>query len=43
MSALQGGEIVAVAVEEAVSKLKLVAPDNELVRFAKDVGTCFGD
>lgn len=43
MSAWQKGLITAVPIEEAVSSLKLVQPDDPLIRFAKSIGTCFGD
>jgi 6-phosphofructokinase 1 len=43
MPALQGSEIVPVKLEDAVSKLKLVPADHELVRAARSVGTCMGD
>jgi len=42
MAALRGNEIVAVDISYAVSKLKLVKPDCELVKVAKSVGTSFG-
>lgn len=43
MVALQGNEIKAVSLEEAVGKLKTVPPDGELVSIAKSVGVGFGD
>jgi 6-phosphofructokinase 1 len=43
MAALRGGEIVAVPIQEAVGKLKLVDPNGELVRMARAIGVCFGD
>jgi len=43
MVSLQGNEIKAVPLEEAVGKLKMVDPDGELVRIAKSVGVSFGD
>jgi 6-phosphofructokinase 1 len=43
MVSLQGTEISAVSLEEAVGKLKTVPVDSELIRFAKCIGTEFGD
>lgn len=43
MVSLQGNEITAVSLEEAVGKIKSVDPDGELVRIAKSVGVGFGD
>lgn len=42
MVALQGNEIVPVALEDAVGKLKTVPPEGELVKIAKKVGVGFG-
>ena len=43
MVSLQGNEITAVSLEEALGKLKQVSPDGELVKIAKSVGVGFGD
>ncbi len=43
MVSLNGDEITAVTLEEAVGKLKNVPADGELVRIAKSVGVSFGD
>jgi 6-phosphofructokinase 1 len=43
MVALRGREIVKVPLEDAVSALRRVDPDSELVRAARSVGTTFGD
>lgn len=43
MTALQAGEIVAVPIRNAVSGLKLVDPEGELVRTALGLGISFGD
>lgn len=43
MAALHGNRVEPVAISEAISRLKLVTPDDELVRVAKAVGTSFGD
>lgn len=43
MVSLQGNEISAVSLEDAVGKLKTVPADSELIRFAKCIGTEFGD
>jgi 6-phosphofructokinase 1 len=43
MVGLKGEEIVPVPITEAVAELKLVAPDNPLIRTARSVKTCFGD
>ena len=42
MVALRDQSITSVALEE-VNGQKLVSPDDELVRSAKDIGICFGD
>ena len=42
MVALRGNEIVSVPIEEAISKLRLVPPDGDVVATAKAVGTSFG-
>lgn len=43
MVALQGNDIIAVSLEDAVGSLKTVPPDGELVRIAKNIGVSFGD
>ncbi len=43
MAALKGDDVVAVPLEEAVARQKLVPPDHDLVRVARSVGTCMGD
>ena len=43
MAALKGNEIVAVDIADAISKQKLVKPDNQAVLAAKAVGISFGD
>ncbi|OEF96580.1 6-phosphofructokinase [Desulfuribacillus alkaliarsenatis] len=42
MVALKGTDIVGVTLESAVSQLKKVDPDGELVHAAESVGICFG-
>ncbi len=43
MVALQSNRIVSVPIREAISRLKLVPPDHEMVKAARAVGTSFGD
>lgn len=43
MVSLQGDEITAVPIGEAVGKLKTVPPESELIRIAKSIGVEFGD
>ncbi len=43
MVALRGGAIIAVPLAEVTRGLKLVDPDGDLVRTARDLGVCFGD
>ncbi len=43
MVSLQGSQITSVPLAEAVGKLKTVPADGELVYFAKNIGTSFGD
>ena len=43
MVSLQGSEITAVPLEDAVDKLKTVPADGELVRISKNLGVGFGD
>jgi len=43
MVALKGSEVVAVNIADAISKQKLVKPDNQAVLAAKAVGISFGD
>ncbi|MFH1282793.1 MAG: ATP-dependent 6-phosphofructokinase [bacterium] len=42
MVSLQGNNVTAVPIKDAVKQLKLVDPNCELVRMAKSVGTSFG-
>jgi len=42
MAAVKGSEIVEVKIEDAISKQKLVKPDNQAVLAAKAVGISFG-
>jgi 6-phosphofructokinase 1 len=43
MVALRPPEVLAVPLKEAVAKLKLVPPDGDLVRTARNIGVSFGD
>ncbi len=43
MVALKGLSVESVPLEEAVSKLRLVSPDSEVIRAARSVGVGFGD
>ncbi len=43
MVALKGSEIVAVNIADAISKQKLVKPDNQAMLSAKAIGVSFGD
>ncbi len=43
LASLHGTEMVAMPIEEAVKTLKLVDPNCQLVRTARDLGVCFGD
>ena len=43
MVALKGNEIVSVNIADAISKQKLVKPDNQAVLAAKAIGISFGD
>lgn len=43
MVALRGNEIVSVNIADAISKQKLVKPDNQAVLAAKAIGISFGD
>ncbi|GIK60614.1 MAG: ATP-dependent 6-phosphofructokinase [Ignavibacteriota bacterium] len=43
MAALRGDEIVGVDISEAISKQKLVKPDNQAVLTARAIGISFGD
>ena len=43
MVALKGSEVVAVNIADAISRQKLVKPDNQAVLAAKAVGISFGD
>ena len=42
MAAVRGEEIIAVPLEEAVARQKLVDPNGELVRVGRSIGICFG-
>ncbi len=43
MVSLQGRDVVLVPIEDAISKLRLVSPDSQMVFTARSVGTSFGD
>lgn len=43
MVSLQGAEVVAVPVKEAILRLRTVPLDSQLILAARAVGTCFGD
>jgi phosphofructokinase-like protein len=43
MVALRGDQITSVAIKDAISQLKNVDPDGELVQMARSVGISFGD
>lgn len=43
MVALHGTEVVAVTMEEAIARQKLVRPDHQMIQAARSVGTSFGD
>lgn len=43
MVALKHEEIISVPLGETAGKLKLVDPDNALIKEARNLGTCFGD
>jgi 6-phosphofructokinase 1 len=43
MVALKGGALVPVPLSEVGGKLKLVEPDNQLIKKARSMGTSFGD
>ncbi len=43
MAALRGDSIVAVPIKDAVSRMKYVDPDGEIVATARSVGIAFGD
>ncbi len=43
MVALQGRDIIAVPIKEAIAHQKLVQSDSQIVIAARAVGTCFGD
>ena len=43
MVAFKGDTIVPVALKEVAGKLKMVDPNSEIIRQAKDLGICFGD
>ncbi len=43
MAAIQNGKIVAVPLEDAVEKLRLVDPNSEVIRVARSLGISFGN
>ncbi len=43
MVSLQGRDVVLVPIEDAISKLRVVSPDSQMVFTARSVGTSFGD
>ena len=43
MVCLRAGQVESVDLEEAVSCMKFVKPDSEIVRAARSVGATFGD
>ena len=43
MAALQGSQVVAVSIADAIARQKLVTPDHQMVQAARAVGTAFGD
>ena len=43
MVALRGGEIVSVPIKDAVSKMKYVDPNGDLVSTARSLGVSFGE
>ena len=43
MVALKGREIISVPIAEAIKTLKKVSPDSPLLKYARSVGTSFGD
>ena len=42
MVAQQSGEVITVPLTEAITNLKTVPPDNQLIRTARDIGISFG-
>ena len=42
MVALQNNEIVSVSLDDVAGKIKKVPLDHKLIKYGKDVGTCFG-
>ena len=40
---VQNGQITSVAISEVADQQRTVPPDDELIRIARSVGTCFGD
>jgi len=42
MVALQAGDVITVAISEAIANVKTVPPDGQLVRTARDTGISFG-
>jgi len=42
MVALQAGDVITVAISEAIANVKTVPPNGQLVRTARDTGISFG-
>jgi 6-phosphofructokinase 1 len=40
---VQNGQMTSVPIEDVADKQRLVTPDDELIKIARSVGTCFGD
>ena len=43
MVCLKAGKMASVSLDEALEKMKYVAPDSEIVHAARAVGATFGD
>ena len=43
MVALQNNQIVPIPLKEVAGKLKIVSPDCDIIRSARDIGVSFGD
>jgi 6-phosphofructokinase 1 len=43
MVCMKGGEVTSVPIEKVAGRLKVIAPDDPLIRSARRVGTNFGD
>jgi phosphofructokinase-like protein len=43
MAALHSAEIVSVPIEEAISRMKSISPDSDIIITARSLGICFGD